>query len=796
MATPLERAAAARLAMPSSSPRQQQGSAAEKKAGRTTQLGSKWTENNGNERVEVSVRDTGDEKAAKYLEVLQKGAAGVKGILASTDREGEPLLPYTHQRKAVKLCAERDREFILLAHDAGTGKTATFFQLFAAIEILVSGGARCIITAPPATLCQWQDTAHTWLKLANKADVIVCTNREKDITEAMLKRVRVLVITKHLLARLYKKNWEYVSDFEKNERGHWIGGVRRREAVALHPIWKEKWDVSCYDEAHLLRNEHTEWNRSHSQLSKGIMENGRRIGGSNKRVALTATPVFNAPSDMVGLCKALHTTEEFRDKHKWSDPQGRRINKDTIKRFQYHADRVKDSILALPEIKQEVTTFQPGLTPEEVEIYNQHLDGATRIRMSMESSNKVTSAELQKLMNELQRMQQMLVSPKLASMGAEYFEKHPDEVQAAAARSTGALEALRSCIRSKRQDGHARIIVACNHVMLMRVAVAYLRRTEPDIGSLMMYDGSLTQKQRQAQHQNFFAAEKAILFLSIGAGGTGLHLVPARADTPCSGFCRTMIFWGSRPWSPQQVLQAMKRIHRLGQKYPVKIQHIIAEGSVDWAIGRVHKDKEALASAVVDDDWSNCNDDGEWKLNRRVVDNCFRMLPDGTFPDAASHKLPMHPVAAASGGGSGAAGGPMAIAHQVAVRAAMAQQPLTSPYFRQPLVAAAQSAETKVKASPPRPEMVRISMSEGREMTVPLAHAEQLGYTAPSDWNPHSSLPPRAVRLVAPSTPAVKRPLSHSHEATSSKAPRPAYAAAQICTSAPPGGSSASSQSY
>ena len=38
-----------------------------------------------------------------------------------------------------------------------------------------------------------------------------------------------------------------------------------------------------------------------------------------------------------------------------------------------------------------------------------------------------------------------------------------------------------------------------------------------------------------------------------------------------------------------EVLQAWKRVHRIGQFYPVKVVHLIADGSVDYAINFVHK---------------------------------------------------------------------------------------------------------------------------------------------------------------------------------------------------------------
>lgn len=190
-----------------------------------------------------------DDKAMRYVRILQKGTKGVPGILACKDESGDPLIPFMHQRQAVKKAADSSRSFMLLAHDAGTGKTATFFQLYAALELLVGGGARCIVTVPPSTLSQWEETAHNWLNLRHKDDVILCTNKEKLITKDLLKRVRVLVISRHLLARVYKTCFHYVSEHHKNERGHWKGEWDRIPGTELHPLLQEKWDLLGVDEA-------------------------------------------------------------------------------------------------------------------------------------------------------------------------------------------------------------------------------------------------------------------------------------------------------------------------------------------------------------------------------------------------------------------------------------------------------------------------------------------------------------------------------------------------------------------
>jgi len=261
MSTPMERAAAAKTAGPSSSSPKiapPAGSSSGKRpadgapgapAGKKPMFKE---ETSLASEGHVSTREA-DEKAMRYVKILQQGANGVKGILATYDPDGEELIPYMHQRQAVKFCAAAggpNGDARLLAHDAGTGKTATFFQLMAAIELLVGGGACAVVTVPPATLSQWEETAHTWLNLRGKDNLILVTNKEKLITAALLKRVRVLVISRHLLARLYKVNWEYVPKAEQNERGQWVSKWIRKPLVPLHPIWEKKWDLMGVDEAH------------------------------------------------------------------------------------------------------------------------------------------------------------------------------------------------------------------------------------------------------------------------------------------------------------------------------------------------------------------------------------------------------------------------------------------------------------------------------------------------------------------------------------------------------------------
>lgn len=198
----------------------------------------------------VSTRET---KASRYTRRLQEGlnptgTCHIPGIMAKKSAKGEILLPYEHQRHACSMACVAKQDVLLLAHDAGTGKTATFFQIFAALELVQGGGATAIVTCPPSTLAQWEQTAHDWLNLPDKRGAILVTNQQQKLTKQVLERVRVLVITRHLLAKLYKQCWYWEKEHEKTATGHWSGAWVIRPGVPLHPIWEKKWSVLGIDE--------------------------------------------------------------------------------------------------------------------------------------------------------------------------------------------------------------------------------------------------------------------------------------------------------------------------------------------------------------------------------------------------------------------------------------------------------------------------------------------------------------------------------------------------------------------
>jgi hypothetical protein len=299
------------------------------------------------------------------------------------------------------------------------------------------------VTVPPSTLPQWEETAHTWLNSDRiKPETILVTNKASLVSYEKLATVRVLVISRHLLARLYKTCFHYEERYEQNERGNWISKWIRTDGKPLHPLFKIPWDLLCVDEAHFMRNPHTEWCVSHEQLSDGMLVGDTHVGGCSKRIALTATPICNKPLDMVGLSKAIGADHQFRDKYYWStDRTCRTIRESTAHRFRAHPDRARDTILSLKPLNFKTFSCKPGLTYEEAAEYNAILGDARQLRLELET-HRATAADLQKLMAMLQRMQQMLVSPLLAKTGAQKFKENEILYTQSATRETGLLRAL------------------------------------------------------------------------------------------------------------------------------------------------------------------------------------------------------------------------------------------------------------------------------------------------------------------------------------------------------------------
>jgi hypothetical protein len=393
---------------------------------------------------------------------------------------------------------------------------------------------------------------------------------------------------------------------------------------------------------HYCRNPDSRWTEAHAELAHV----------STKRVGLTGTPVINKTGDYGGIAKALDAPRapiDFQNRLVWCKNRDHRtVNRDTVRAFTdkslFH--RATDKILNLPDIDKLACNYEVRMSAEHVPTYNGILADARNLKLRIErAGGRATAADLQRLMALLQLMQQYIVSPLLAQHGVARFKTDTHLFYEAARNenATGAFYALRDEIQLLRSQGHERIVIAANHTAIMKIVRIWLERNHAEFGRIYVYDGDLSQKERLNSKRGFLQCNKGLLFLSVGAGGVGLHLVPG---------CESMIFWGSLAFSPAHLQQCLKRIHRIGQLCPitkargrahVAIRYLVPHGSVDGAIGKVHADKARLMKLCVDNDNSGfgSEEDSEWRKHARIVDEALQLNEDGNFaPMPLTQKSP------------------------------------------------------------------------------------------------------------------------------------------------------------
>ncbi|CUM65456.1 uncharacterized protein PRCAT00003095001 [Priceomyces carsonii] len=102
-------------------------------------------------------------------------------------------------------------------------------------------------------------------------------------------------------------------------------------------------------------------------------------------------------------------------------------------------------------------------------------------------------------------------------------------------------------------------------------------------------DGSTGQEEREEQMKQFsLNKKKQVFLLSTRAGGLGVNLIAA--DT-------VIIF--DNDWNPQVDLQAINRVHRIGQTKPVKIFRFIVKCSIEEILISKSASKRVLEKLVI-----------------------------------------------------------------------------------------------------------------------------------------------------------------------------------------------------
>lgn len=327
----------------------------------------------------------------------------------------------------------------------------------------------------------------------------------------------------------------------------------------VETLAEKAWMTAVFDEAHNVKNKETKSFKAAAEVKADF------------RIMLTGTPLQNHLAEIWALFEIAvpgllgsfnHFTDRFvlpieRDK----DREQQRLLERLVSPFILR--RTKTDVLnELPE-KTEMTV-KVELAAEEKALYEE-LREETQVSLENGEINAMQA------LTSLMRLRQAacsaeLIDPALTipSSKTQAFLKLADEL----------IENRHRALVFSQFTSH----------------LALIRRALDEKGIKYLYlDGSMSPAQRMKLVEAFENGEMPLFLISLKAGGTGLNLTAA-------DYVIHMDPW----WNPAIENQASDRAYRIGQERPVTIYRLIAAGTVEEKILKLHATKKSLADALLE----------------------------------------------------------------------------------------------------------------------------------------------------------------------------------------------------
>ena len=336
-----------------------------------------------------------------------------------------------------------------------------------------------------------------------------------------------------------------------------------------HPmIAAVAWDVLICDEAHLVRSEAA---RRTKALFGGKYK-GRTFEPirARRKLFLTGTGIVNHAVDLWPLVKALDPEGLGASRVDFMQRYGGNMQLAELHlrlRTRIMVRRLKDDVLAdLPAKRREIVLLD---VPDHAGIL-----AAERQAISMaQAIVEKTRAEIAGLPHAEQVMKlrqgRSLALSEIARVRKETALKKLPQ----------AVEHIHDILGNVDKA----VIFAYHHDVSDALTASFAR-------ICVSLDGRTSEEGREAAVRRFQQDRGVRLFVGgIRAAGLGLTLTAAS----------TVVFV-ELDWTPAAMAQAEDRLHRIGQKSAVLVQHLVIDGSIDAKMAHIIIGKQAVMDAALD----------------------------------------------------------------------------------------------------------------------------------------------------------------------------------------------------
>lgn len=359
-------------------------------------------------------------------------------------------------------------------------------------------------------------------------------------------------------------------------------------------------DLIILDEAQRIKN----WNTRTAKAVKRLE--------STFAVVLTGTPLENKIEELHSIMEfvdRLHLGPlyHFVHKHRIVDDVGKVTGYQQLQTIRESLKgvmirRLKSEVLRqLPE-RTDKNFFVP-LTPEQFVIHDEYREVVARLVAKWRRYRFLCDADQKRLLSALTLMRMVSDNTYLVDKKTIHGTK------------TDELEII---LRELVLEGGEKVVIFSQWLKMAELVEEILKRN--NIGYTHLH-GGIPSKKRRDLITKFREDPKCSVFLSTDAGGVGLNLQ--------SG---SVVINMDIPWNPAILEQRIGRVHRMGQKKPVRVINFVTSGSIEERILELLKFKKSVFAGALDKDGQDTVLVGESQLNK-LMKTVETMVGDIAHPD-------------------------------------------------------------------------------------------------------------------------------------------------------------------
>ncbi len=329
-------------------------------------------------------------------------------------------------------------------------------------------------------------------------------------------------------------------------------------------LYENHWfHYEILDEAQYIKNHNTKAARGAKAVRAGF------------KAALTGTPVENRLSELWSIFDYLmpgflHSYSRFREEteipvviNQEEEAAGRLRN--MIRPFVLRRLK-KDVLRDLPD-KMEEAVFA-RMEGEQNKLYAAHVQRMKR--MLDDQTEAEFAAQKIQILAELTRLRQLCCDPSLI------YENYKGE--------SAKLLMCMDLIQNAMDGGHRILVFSQFTSMLARIQ----EQLQKEGISYLSLTGAVSKERRVEMVNQFQEGNIPVFCISLKAGGTGLNLTAA-----------DIVIHYDPWWNVAVQNQATDRAHRIGQKNPVTVYKLIAQGTIEENILRLQEKKSELAEQLL-----------------------------------------------------------------------------------------------------------------------------------------------------------------------------------------------------